>query len=74
MKSTKIIAGFAIAVGLTAGAVGFGTGVANADPWPGIAPVPTRWGPPPQQNVPFPGGWNGGWEPKGGFCLGPVCI
>ncbi|WP_255407283.1 hypothetical protein [Mycobacterium sp. AT1] len=23
---------------------------------------------------PVPGGWNGGWEPNGGFCLGPFCV
>jgi len=23
---------------------------------------------------PIPGGWNGGWEPNGGICLGPFCV
>lgn len=23
---------------------------------------------------PVPGGWNGGWEPNGGFCLGGLCV
>ena len=97
MKPVKIVAGLAIAGGLAAGAVGIGTGVANADPGPGLGPVATDWrpgppepwhdgpgwrdpgpvgwgGPPPPPPVPFPGGWNGGWEPNGGFCLFNLCI
>lgn len=100
MKSAKIMAGLALAGGLAAGAVGISTGVANADPGPGLGPVPAHWGPPPppgpgwgpppppawggpgpagwgppaQQDVPFPGGWNGGWEPNGGLCIGPFCV
>jgi hypothetical protein len=133
VKSTQIIAGLAIAGGLAAGAVGFGTGMANAAP--GMTPAPTQirllpplgppncgpqgcpgapgghgpdghgpdgrgpggpgpddrgrggpgpdgrgpgnWGPPPPPNwggPPDPGGWNGGWEPNGGLCLGPFCV
>lgn len=44
-------------------------------PWQGGpgwgAPGPVAWGPPPP---PVPGGWNGGWEPNGGFCLFDLCI
>jgi hypothetical protein len=43
MKASKIFASMAIAGGLAAGAVGLGTGVANADP--GLAPAPADWGP-----------------------------
>lgn len=80
MKSVKIIAGLAIAGGLAAGALGVGAGVATADPGEAGAPVPTRWGPPSPPPPPYygggpiPGGWNGGWEPNGGFCLGPFCV
>ena len=65
MKTVKIVASLAIAGGLAAGAVGIGTGVANADP--GLDPVPADWqpGPPtPWQNGPGWGGPNpGGWAP-----------
>ncbi|BBZ28611.1 hypothetical protein MMAD_29060 [Mycolicibacterium madagascariense] len=46
-------------------------------------PGPVGWGPPPPPpppyyggygGGPFPGGWNGGWEPNGGVCLGPFCV
>jgi hypothetical protein len=43
MKAAKIFASVAIAGGLSAGAVGLGTGIADATP--GIAPVPADWGP-----------------------------
>ncbi len=81
MKSAKkILATMALAGGLAAGAVGVGTGVANADPgywhggghghgWNG-----PRWDDRGWRGDPVPGGWNGGWEPNGGFCLGPFCV
>lgn len=102
MKSTKIVAGIAMAGGLAAAALGVSTGVANAAPAPGGAPIPAHWGPPPPpapwgpppppawgpgpvgwgpppppppyQGGPIPGGWNGGWEPNGGICIGPFCV
>jgi hypothetical protein len=66
MKTTKIVAGLAIAGSLAAGAVGISTGVANADPGPGVGPVATDWrpGPPPPPWRDGPG-WGGpgpvGW-------------
>jgi len=90
MKSTKMIAGLAIAGSL----VTLGTGVATADPgWgppppppgPGWGPPPPDhhwgppprdhdWGPPPPPDGNPPGTWNGGWEPDGGVCLFGACI
>jgi hypothetical protein len=48
-------------------------------PGPDWGPGPVGWGPPPPPppywgGGPIPGGWNGGWEPQGGFCLGPFCV
>ncbi|MCW2735215.1 MAG: hypothetical protein JWR13_6031 [Mycobacterium sp.] len=50
-------------------------------PGPGWGgPGPAGWGPPPPPYYggygggPIPGGWNGGWEPQGGICLGPFCV
>jgi hypothetical protein len=72
MKITKIIAGLAIAGGLAGGAIGIGEGTASADP--GIAPIPTRWGPPPPPPWNDNGwGWGGpgpGWN--GGYGDGPI--
>ena len=75
MKLTKIVAGVAVAGGLAAGAVVVGAGVANADPGPGLGPVPTDWRPgPPPWHGDRPGwggrpGWDGpgqaGWAPPG---------
>ncbi|WP_200959731.1 hypothetical protein [Mycobacterium sp. Root135] len=103
MKSTKIVAGIAMAGGLAAAALGVSSGVASAAPGPGGVPIPAHWGPPPppapwgpppppawgpgpvgwgppppppyyQGGGPIPGGWNGGWEPNGGICIGPFCV
>ena len=83
MKPLRVIAGLAIASGITVGAMGVtGVGVAFAD-WPPPPPGPGDghdhgdWGPPPPPPPPPPGGpdtWNGGWEPDGGFCLFGACV
>jgi len=80
MKPAKIFATIAVAGGLAAGAVGLGSGVASADPgywhgdgrghgWNG-----PRWDDHGWRGDPYPGGWNGGWEPWGGVCLFGACI
>jgi hypothetical protein len=81
MKSAKrILATMALAGGLAAGAVGAGTGVANADPgyWHGDGHHGRGWDGPRWDNRgygdPIPGGWNGGWEPWGGVCVFGACI
>jgi hypothetical protein len=68
MKPVNIVAGLAVAGGLAAGAVGVGAGVANADPGPGLGPVPTDWRPGP------PAPWQGGrpeWGGPGPVAWGP---
>ena len=80
MKPAKILATIAVAGSLAAGAVGLGSGVANADPdywhggghghgWNG-----PRWDDRGWRGDPIPGGWNGGWEPWGGVCVFGACI
>ena len=80
MKPAKILATIAVAGGLAAGAVGLGSGAANADPdywhggghghgWNG-----PRWDDRGWRGDPIPGGWNGGWEPWGGVCVFGACI
>jgi len=82
MKSAKkILATMALAGGLAAGAVGVGTGVANADPgyWHGDGRHGHGWNGPywgdrGWRGDPVPGGWNGGWEPWGGVCVFGACV
>jgi hypothetical protein len=81
MKPTKIMATLAVAGGLAAGAVGLGAGLASADPGPWYGnghgwhgDDGPRWDGRGWGNGPIPGGWNGGWEPWGGFCLFNACI
>jgi hypothetical protein len=73
LQAIKIIAGLAMAGGVTAGAMGLGAGLAAADPNPVRGPIPADWPPPPPP--PHPGGpgwggppprpWDGGPGPAG---------
>jgi hypothetical protein len=61
VKPLKVIAGLAIAGGVTVGAMGaVGVGVSYADPGLAKAPIPADWPPP---GPPGPPGPHGPWGP-----------
>jgi hypothetical protein len=89
MRTKKLLAGVVIAGGLAAAAVTAGAGVAEAAPgpipaWGGPPPGPgwghhddRRWDPPAPNWGEGPlgdAGWNNGWQPPGGICIGDLCI
>ena len=75
-----------LSTGVASAAPGMGPVPAHGGPPPGPhgpggpgwgGPGQVGWAPPPPPNYgggPIPGGWNGGWEPNGGICLGPFCV
>ena len=79
---------FGVGAGVANADTGPGHGGPVATRWgPPPPPHHDQWGGPGRYNGggyydrggyygggPIPGGWNGGWEPNGGFCLGPFCV
>jgi hypothetical protein len=69
LQAIKILAGLAMAGGVTAGAVGLGAGLATADPTPARGHVFADWPPPPPPPHPGDPGWGG--RPSGQWNGGP---